>query len=539
MIRRVPILLAIFFFASCDSEAPPTAPEAYEAISVVANLNDDPPVFLLLDEDAIGKDLAPNFFDEVDVNEQNADKGVRTHLPFFADPSEDRTITLHSGPMGDEGWFALKTVPGSWLPLGPTDNGLKNFLMAGPGLGSGDDPEALLDKIPDVTPLRATGLKLLEGRAVCAVVYKGDIGINYDPLDGSLKGDNLGIVAFKVLSLTRLSESESPSSLPEVEIEILNADGECAKELTLLEDAPEPESSSELFDVRPPCSIGAPVIDCDVVRIRSNQGGTAVVFADPGGATQTLAAILTIDPDDVEGDVDEFVLTLLHVETPPAPFGVIPEEDQVPFFIEITALDLDDNPVSLSFLTGAEFLLCQPPDLGDPELHKFLKIFQVPDVGPTEILVTFEDDLDICPGEAHGGLRTRVRRFSEFGATFVGPDLEITQLDIAPLGDGAPDEGDDLTYSVTVRNFGGDPSSLRSSTPDHFEVRKVSTNGGIRWHARWINISSALGNEFIGLEPIGPALWQVYFGPTTLGWFDEELFVIFDTHGNTGCNPIC
>ena len=75
--------------------------------------------------------------------------------------------------------------------------------------------------------------------------------------------------------------------------------------------------------------------------------------------------------------------------------------------------------------------------------------------------------------------------------------------------------------------------------PEHFEVRKVSTNGGIRWHSRWINISSALGNEFVGLEPIGPALWQLYFGPTTLGWFDEELFVIFDTHGNTGRNPIC
>ena len=71
------------------------------------------------------------------------------------------------------------------------------------------------------------------------------------------------------------------------------------------------------------------------------------------------------------------------------------------------------------------------------------------------------------------------------------------------------------------------------------KIRKVSTNGGIRWHSRWINISSALGNEFVGLEPIGPALWQVYFGPITLGWFDEELFVIFDTHGNTGRNPIC
>ena len=45
------------------------------------------------------------------------------------------------------------------------------------------------------------------------------------------------------------------------------------------------------------------------------------------------------------------------------------------------------------------------------------------------------------------------------------------------------------------------------------------------------DISSALRNEFIGLEPIGPALWQVYFGPTSGEWFDEELFVIFDTHG--------
>ena len=45
--------------------------------------------------------------------------------------------------------------------------------------------------------------------------------------------------------------------------------------------------------------------------------------------------------------------------------------------------------------------------------------------------------------------------------------------------------------------------------------------------------------ELIGLEPIGPALWQVYFGPVTLGWFDEELFVIIDFNGNKGRNPIC
>lgn len=29
--------------------------------------------------------------------------------------------------------------------------------------------------------------------------------------------------------------------------------------------------------------------------------------------------------------------------------------------------------------------------------------------------------------------------------------------------------------------------------PTHFEVRKVSANGGIRWHSKWINVSHLLG----------------------------------------------
>ena len=75
--------------------------------------------------------------------------------------------------------------------------------------------------------------------------------------------------------------------------------------------------------------------------------------------------------------------------------------------------------------------------------------------------------------------------------------------------------------------------------PAHFEVRKVSSNGGIRWNARWVNISSVLEAQFIGLEPIGPALWQVYFGPVTLGWFDEESFSLTDVNGYKSRNPIC
>ena len=52
--------------------------------------------------------------------------------------------------------------------------------------------------------------------------------------------------------------------------------------------------------------------------------------------------------------------------------------------------------------------------------------------------------------------------------------------------------------------------------PDHFEVSKslYKRRHPVK-HACWINIQTRLwGNEFIGLEPIGPALWQVYFGPS-------------------------
>ena len=85
---------------------------------------------------------------------------------------------------------------------------------------------------------------------MCAVVYDSDISINYDPLDGSLKGANLGTVAFEVVSVTELTGFSS-SSLPRVDIKILDAEEVCEEELELFTDAPEPVSSSEPFDVVP------------------------------------------------------------------------------------------------------------------------------------------------------------------------------------------------------------------------------------------------------------------------------------------------
>ncbi len=99
--------------------------------------------------------------------------------------------------------------------------------------------------------MRATGLKALEGRTVCAVVQDSDVSINYDPLDGSLKGDSLGLVAFSVLSVTPLT-GESSSSLPMVEVEILDPDEICEGDLILFEDTPTPVSSSEPFDTGHP-----------------------------------------------------------------------------------------------------------------------------------------------------------------------------------------------------------------------------------------------------------------------------------------------
>ncbi len=251
--RFTPDVLGTYVFRLTVSDGEDTVSD-----NVMVSVVEPDVVVLVIDEDSLGKDQDPNQFSSSQVNEDNADIGVRTPLPVFA-ANIGQTFTLYTGEVGDEGWFALKTIPSSWGSTGPTADGLRNFVgnpsMAsphnvGPGLGSGNDPEDLLDEIPNVTPLRATGLKQLEGSRVCAVVYKSDISMNYDPLEGSLKGDNVGTVAFEVLSVTQRTNGSS-SSLPEVEIKILDAETVCEGPLSLFTDAPVPTSSSEPFDVVP------------------------------------------------------------------------------------------------------------------------------------------------------------------------------------------------------------------------------------------------------------------------------------------------
>jgi hypothetical protein len=69
--------------------------------------------------------------------------------------------------------------------------------------------------------------------------------------------------------------------------------------------------------------------------------------------------------------------------------------------------------------------------------------------------------------------------------------------------------------------------------PGHFEVRKVSKNGGIRWRKGWVNISHSLLAEYVGLEEVDNDLWDVYFGTLKLGRFNERTLRIEDHLGRT------
>lgn len=76
------------------------------------------------------------------------------------------------------------------------------------------------------------------------------------------------------------------------------------------------------------------------------------------------------------------------------------------------------------------------------------------------------------------------------------------------------------------------PSKLLAPEyPDRFEVRYVSANGGMRWHKNWVNISSVLIGEYVGLEEVDDGQWDVYFANYRLGRLHERFMRIEDAFG--------
>src|SRR2546422_425219 len=84
-------------------------------------------------------------------------------------------------------------------------------------------------------------------------------------------------------------------------------------------------------------------------------------------------------------------------------------------------------------------------------------------------------------------------------------------------------------YQASPRPY--PPTLLPITYPGHYEVRRVSRNGGIRWGSRWVNVSHVLAELDVGCEEIDDGLWEVYFGPVWLGRLHEATGRIVDHLG--------
>ncbi len=58
--------------------------------------------------------------------------------------------------------------------------------------------------------------------------------------------------------------------------------------------------------------------------------------------------------------------------------------------------------------------------------------------------------------------------------------------------------------------------------PGHYEVRRVRTDGRIRWQGQFLFLSEVLVGESVGLEEIDDGIWSLSFGPLRLARFDQR-----------------
>lgn len=56
----------------------------------------------------------------------------------------------------------------------------------------------------------------------------------------------------------------------------------------------------------------------------------------------------------------------------------------------------------------------------------------------------------------------------------------------------------------------------------HLEVRRVASNGCVKWRGRYVYLTEVLTGEDVGWEEVGDGLWAVSFGTLLLGRFDER-----------------
>ena len=186
------------------------------------------PMLVLMDQNAIAANQAPNMFAASDINQTIAGAGVRDELPAFV-RLRGQVLTLPGGVTAHEGWFAPTAMPSNWASTSGANDATRNFLLAGAGLGSPDatgNRTSLLGSVAGLKPLHVTQMQSLVGVSVCAVVFAGEIPWNQNGT--SLKGGTLGILAFSIVSVSATSGGAFS-----IRAKVIDADSTCAGSLAL------------------------------------------------------------------------------------------------------------------------------------------------------------------------------------------------------------------------------------------------------------------------------------------------------------------
>ena len=73
-------------------------------------------------------------------------------------------------------------------------------------------------------------------------------------------------------------------------------------------------------------------------------------------------------------------------------------------------------------------------------------------------------------------------------------------------------------YTPSVRAF---PRRLPAlEYPRHYEIRRVMSNGCVKWRGQVVYLTEVLADEQIAWDETDDDLWTIYFGPLVLGTFD-------------------
>jgi putative transposase len=118
---------------------------------------------------------------------------------------------------------------------------------------------------------------------------------------------------------------------------------------------------------------------------------------------------------------------------------------------------------------------------------------------------------------AASSLRAQQRRFEAFRARY---------NDVRPhegIGDRTPTS----LWRPSLRAY--PEHRLPPAYPAHLEVRRISTAGTFRLHAKQPFLSQVLQGEDIGLEEVGDGLWNIVYYSTLLGKIDERTLQITGT----------